>query len=121
MSRTKNNPHDVPTTLSERVQSSRALGSDPSFVLHGGGNTSAKGTVQDMHGNEVEVIWVKGSGWDLATIEAPGLPALDLNGLRALRALDLAEETLEFLLLPKLSQRITVSNQRAEVVDSHRT
>ena len=88
MSRTKNNSHDVPTTLSERVQSSRALGSDPSFVLHGGGNTSAKGVVPDMHGNDVDVIWVKGSGWDLATIEAPGLPALDLNGLRALRALD---------------------------------
>lgn len=88
MSRPKNNLQGVPATLSERVQSSRALGSDPSFVLHGGGNTSAKGTVQDIHGHDVDVIWVKGSGWDLATIEAPGLPALDLNGLRALRTLD---------------------------------
>ena len=88
MSTQKNNLKGVPATLSERVQSSRALGSDPSFVLHGGGNTSAKGVMQDMHGQDVEVIWVKGSGWDLATIEAPGLPALDLAGLRALRALD---------------------------------
>jgi rhamnose utilization protein RhaD (predicted bifunctional aldolase and dehydrogenase)/NAD(P)-dependent dehydrogenase (short-subunit alcohol dehydrogenase family) len=88
MSMQINDPNRSSATLSERVQSSRALGSDPSFVLHGGGNTSAKGVVQDMHGREVEVIWVKGSGWDLATIEAAGLPALDLAGLRALRELD---------------------------------
>ncbi len=88
MSTQKNNLQCVPATLFERVQSSRALGSDPSFVLHGGGNTSAKGVVQDMHGRDVEVIWVKGSGWDLATIEAAGLPALDLEALRALRELD---------------------------------
>jgi len=74
--------------LQERVRTSRELGADPTFVLHGGGNTSAKGTVADVHGNELEVMWVKGSGWDLATIEAQGLPALDLEGLRALRALD---------------------------------
>ena len=74
--------------LQERVRTSRELGADPTFVLHGGGNTSAKGTVADVHGNELEVMWVKGSGWDLATIEAQGLPALDLEALRALRALD---------------------------------
>ncbi len=79
--------------LQERVRTSRELGADPTFVLHGGGNTSAKGTVADVHGNELEVMWVKGSGWDLATIEAQGLPALDLEALRALRALeDMSDE-----------------------------
>ena len=74
--------------LQERVRTSRELGADPTFVLHGGGNTSAKGTMADVHGNELEVMWVKGSGWDLATIEAKGLPALDLDALRSLRSLD---------------------------------
>ncbi|MHC4823127.1 MAG: bifunctional aldolase/short-chain dehydrogenase [Planctomycetota bacterium] len=74
--------------LAERVRTSRLLGADPSLVLHGGGNTSAKGEVVDLLGNRIEVIWVKGSGWDLGSIEAPGLPALDLQRLRALRDLE---------------------------------
>jgi len=74
--------------LAERVRTSRLLGADPSLVLHGGGNTSAKGTAQDLLGRTLEVIWVKGSGWDLGSIEAPGLPALDLARLRELCALE---------------------------------
>ena len=74
--------------LATRVRTSRELGADASLVLHGGGNTSAKGEVVDLLGRRRAVIWVKGSGWDLATIEAPGLPALDLEALRELRALD---------------------------------
>ncbi|MFT7517605.1 MAG: rhamnulose-1-phosphate aldolase/alcohol dehydrogenase [Myxococcota bacterium] len=75
-------------TLSERVRTSRLLGSNSDFVLHGGGNTSAKGVVNDLFGEPLEVMWVKGSGWDLGSIEAPGLPALDLNALRKLRVVD---------------------------------
>ena len=74
--------------LAERVRTSRLLGADPALVMHGGGNTSAKGEVVDLLGNTRQVIWVKGSGWDLASIEAPGLPALDLEQLRALRGLN---------------------------------
>jgi len=74
--------------LAERVRTSRLLGADSSMVLHGGGNTSAKGVVVDLLGRRLEVLWVKGSGWDLGSIEAPGLPALDLLRLRELRALD---------------------------------
>jgi len=77
---------DAQHILSERVRTSRKMGADSTFVLHGGGNTSAKGTVQDIHGNELDVLFIKGSGWDLATIEAPGFPACDLNALRALRS-----------------------------------
>ncbi|MBO47202.1 MAG: bifunctional aldolase/short-chain dehydrogenase [Planctomycetes bacterium] len=81
-------PSEIHPTLTERVRTSRALGADADYVLHGGGNTSAKGTVTNLLGEEVEVMWVKGSGWDLGTIEAPGLPALDLKQLRALRKVD---------------------------------
>ena len=77
---------DVHPTLAERVRTSRSLGANADYVLHGGGNTSAKGTVKNILGEDVEVMWVKGSGWDLGTIEAPGLPALDLQQLRALRS-----------------------------------
>ena len=45
------------------------LGSDPELVLHGGGNTSVKSMTKDIIGNDIEVLHVKGSGWDLATIE----------------------------------------------------
>ena len=79
---------DADHILSERVRTSRKMGADSSLVLHGGGNTSAKGTVKDIHGNDVDVLWVKGSGWDLATIEAPGFPACDLKALRALRSVE---------------------------------
>lgn len=74
--------------LVERVRTSRLLGADPSLVLHGGGNTSAKSSVEDLLGRAMEVLYVKGSGWDLGSIEAPGLPALDLQRLRELRVLD---------------------------------
>jgi rhamnose utilization protein RhaD (predicted bifunctional aldolase and dehydrogenase)/NAD(P)-dependent dehydrogenase (short-subunit alcohol dehydrogenase family) len=77
---------DSAAVLADRVRTSRAMGADDTLVLHGGGNTSAKGVVQDIHGTDLEVLWVKGSGWNLATIEAPGFPACDLNALRALRS-----------------------------------
>ncbi|PFG29885.1 SDR family oxidoreductase [Paramicrobacterium agarici] len=55
---------------------SRELGSDPAFVLHGGGNTSIKGTTADVTGADIDTVWVKGSGWDLATIEPEGFAPL---------------------------------------------
>jgi rhamnulose-1-phosphate aldolase/alcohol dehydrogenase len=78
----------VDPILAERVRTSRLLGADPAMVLHGGGNTSAKGEYVDLLGRRRPCIWIKGSGWDLATIEAPGLPACDLEQLRKLRALE---------------------------------
>ncbi|MBN8997413.1 MAG: class II aldolase/adducin family protein [Rhizobiales bacterium] len=66
--------------LALRVYTSRLIGQEPDLVLHGGGNTSVK--VAD--GGE-EVLYVKGSGWDLATIEAPGLPGVALQPLLAVR------------------------------------
>ena len=74
--------------LGLRVYSTRLLGSDPRLVLHGGGNTSVKTRLADVLGADVEVLCVKGSGWDMAAIEPPGLPAVRLAPLRALEALD---------------------------------
>ena len=72
-----------------RVYTSRLIGRDPDLVMHGGGNTSLKGRVETLVGDEMETLFVKGSGWDLDSIEPPGLPAVDLAHLRKLR--DLAE------------------------------
>jgi rhamnose utilization protein RhaD (predicted bifunctional aldolase and dehydrogenase)/NAD(P)-dependent dehydrogenase (short-subunit alcohol dehydrogenase family) len=68
-----------------RVYTSRLLGADPRLVQHGGGNTSVKTRLTDVFGDGVEAICVKGSGWDLSDIEPPGLPALRLAPLTALR------------------------------------
>jgi rhamnulose-1-phosphate aldolase/alcohol dehydrogenase len=79
--------------LALRVYTSRLIGRDPDLVMHGGGNTSLKGTVRTLVGDEVEALFVKGSGWDLDSIEPPGLPAVDLAHLRRLRALgELSDE-----------------------------
>ena len=67
-----------------RIYSTRLLGRDPALVLHGGGNTSVKTRVADADGGRVEVLCVKGSGWDMATIEPGGLPAVRLEPLQAL-------------------------------------
>jgi rhamnose utilization protein RhaD (predicted bifunctional aldolase and dehydrogenase)/NAD(P)-dependent dehydrogenase (short-subunit alcohol dehydrogenase family) len=74
--------------LALRTYTARLVGSETSLVLHGGGNTSVKATATTLLGETVEVLHVKGSGWDLATIEPPGHPAVRLAPLRKLRALD---------------------------------
>jgi len=71
--------------LALRVYTSRLLGGEPKLVLHGGGNTSVKTILRDLLGEEVEVLCVKGSGWDMAAIEPAGLPAVRLAPLRQLR------------------------------------
>jgi rhamnose utilization protein RhaD (predicted bifunctional aldolase and dehydrogenase)/NAD(P)-dependent dehydrogenase (short-subunit alcohol dehydrogenase family) len=78
----------VPPELALRVYTSRLLGRESDLVLHGGGNTSVKATIGNVLGEKVEVLYIKGSGWDLAAIEPPGFPALDLAYLRKLRRLE---------------------------------
>ncbi|WP_313530046.1 bifunctional aldolase/short-chain dehydrogenase [Shinella sp.] len=67
-----------------RTYTTRLLGSVPQLVLHGGGNTSVKTTLIDHDGTPVEVLCVKGSGWDMGKIEPAGLPALRLAELKAM-------------------------------------
>jgi rhamnose utilization protein RhaD (predicted bifunctional aldolase and dehydrogenase)/NAD(P)-dependent dehydrogenase (short-subunit alcohol dehydrogenase family) len=74
--------------LAERVYSSRLLGRDHSLVLHGGGNTSVKLPQTNVFGDEEEILFVKGSGWDLETIEAPGFAPVKLDRVLRLATLD---------------------------------
>ncbi|MCF6283312.1 MAG: bifunctional aldolase/short-chain dehydrogenase [Candidatus Polarisedimenticolaceae bacterium] len=74
--------------LALRVYSSRLLGCDPSLVLHGGGNTSVKIKQTNLVGEAEEILYVKGSGWDLATIEAPGFTPIRLAHLLKLAQLE---------------------------------
>jgi len=96
----------VAPDLALRVYTTRLLGGDPALVLHGGGNTSVKTQAKDLLGDSLDVIRVKGSGWDMGDIEPPGLPAVKLSPLRRLRA------------LPKLSDEDMVSFQRINLLDS---
>src|SRR5246127_3518051 len=75
----------VARDLALRVYTLRLLGRDPKLVLHGGGNTSVKTVMKDLLDEEAEVLCVKGSGWDMAASEPPGLPAVRLVPLRQLR------------------------------------
>jgi len=74
--------------LDLRVYTSRLLGREPSLVLHGGGNTSVKTTVPDLFGDSNEILYVKGSGWDLATIESGGFAPVRLEVLTRMADLD---------------------------------
>ena len=67
--------------LGLRIYSSRIIGGDPDLVLHGGGNTSVKVVADDGS----KLMHIKGSGWDLDSIEAPGLPAVHLAPLLEVR------------------------------------
>jgi rhamnose utilization protein RhaD (predicted bifunctional aldolase and dehydrogenase)/NAD(P)-dependent dehydrogenase (short-subunit alcohol dehydrogenase family) len=73
--------------LGPRVYTSRLLGRDKSLVLHGGGNTSVKITEENLFGEKEGVLYVKGSGWDLETIEAAGFAPVKLDYARRLASL----------------------------------
>jgi rhamnose utilization protein RhaD (predicted bifunctional aldolase and dehydrogenase)/NAD(P)-dependent dehydrogenase (short-subunit alcohol dehydrogenase family) len=99
-------PGGVNRDLALRVYTSRLLGGDPKLVLHGGGNTSVKTSMKDVAGDVVDVLCVKGSGWDLSDIEPAGLPAVRLELLRRLKK------------LKRLSDEDMVNVQRTGLLDS---
>jgi rhamnose utilization protein RhaD (predicted bifunctional aldolase and dehydrogenase)/NAD(P)-dependent dehydrogenase (short-subunit alcohol dehydrogenase family) len=74
--------------LEQCVYGSRLLGSEPTLVLHGGGNTSIKGPYLDITGVEIDALFVKGSGWDLASIAPAGFTPLRMSRLAELLDLD---------------------------------
>ena len=92
--------------LGERVYTSRLIGQNPDLLMHGGGNTSVKVQRADLFGKIRDVLHVKGSGWDLDVIEAPGLPGVWLEPLTRLRALD------------SLSDEAMVNYQRSNLLNS---
>jgi len=74
--------------LELRVYSSRLLGRDDTLVLHGGGNTSVKVREKNMVGDEEDILYVKGSGWDLETIEVDGFAPVRMASLLKLARLE---------------------------------
>lgn len=81
------------STLGLRVYSSQLLGRDADLVLHGGGNTSVKGQQRNVFGESEQVLYVKGSGWDLQSIAAAGFAPVSLHHLQALAALPTLSDT----------------------------
>ncbi|MGH3392144.1 MAG: bifunctional rhamnulose-1-phosphate aldolase/short-chain dehydrogenase, partial [Actinomadura sp.] len=77
----------TPPEVEQLLERAHALGADPRNTNYAGGNASAKGTVQDpVTAQDVELMWVKGSGGDLGTLTEAGLAVLRLDRLRALTA-----------------------------------
>jgi rhamnose utilization protein RhaD (predicted bifunctional aldolase and dehydrogenase)/NAD(P)-dependent dehydrogenase (short-subunit alcohol dehydrogenase family) len=97
---------DVSELLALRTYSARLLGSEPALVLHGGGNTSVKAKAKTVLGETVDVLHVKGSGWDLATIEPPGHPAVRMAPL------------LRLLELPSMTDEQMVNELRLALLDA---
>ncbi|HEU4579064.1 MAG TPA: bifunctional aldolase/short-chain dehydrogenase [Polyangiaceae bacterium] len=91
--------------LADRVYTSRLLGRDPALVLHGGGNTSVKSRSREVDGKSIDVLWVKGSGWDLGSIEPRGFSHCRLEPLRA------------YCGLPSLTDEAMVSALRSQMLD----
>lgn len=79
--------------LAQRVYTSRLLGQEPALVLHGGGNTSVKSCVTNLFGEEEDVLYVKGSGWDLETIETAGFSPCRMSHLLRLATLESLSDT----------------------------
>lgn len=79
--------------LSIRAYTSRLIGSDEDLVLHGGGNTSVKSRITDLFGEEIDVLYVKGSGWDLGDIQPAGFAPVKLETLRKLAQLETLSDT----------------------------
>ena len=79
---------DFDGLLAQRVYSSRLLGRDRALVLHGGGNTSVKIRERNLFGDEEDVLYVKGSGWDLESIESAGFAPVRLKLALRLATLD---------------------------------
>ncbi|MCF8215243.1 MAG: bifunctional aldolase/short-chain dehydrogenase [Chlorobium sp.] len=79
--------NDIPAELAELVYASRLLGSENSLVMHGGGNTSVKSELHDIIGNRVNVIFIKGSGVDLAALDAHDFTPVRIEPLQKLQNL----------------------------------
>ena len=88
-----------------RAYTSRLIGSDEDLVLHGGGNTSVKTTAINLFGEKEEILYVKGSGWDLETIAVEGFAPVKLDVLKRMA------------LLEQLSDIDMVKHQRAAMID----
>ena len=88
-----------------RAYTSRLIGADEDLVLHGGGNTSVKAAATDLFGQHEEILYIKGSGWDLETIAVEGFAPVKLDVLKRMAGLE------------QLSDSDMVKHQRAAMLD----
>ncbi|NDJ59499.1 MAG: bifunctional aldolase/short-chain dehydrogenase, partial [Chloroflexi bacterium] len=93
--------------LEQRVYTSRLLGREPALVMHGGGNTSVKIRETNLVGVEEDLLYVKGSGWDLETIEAPGFAPVRMVPLLALAQLETLSD-------PQMANELRCAMTRAD-------
>lgn len=98
----ENKAKECETDLDLRVYTSNLLGQNDQLVLHGGGNTSVKTKV-----NGEEILYVKGSGWDLVSIQAEGFAPVKMSAL------------LEMAKLESLSDSEMVAGQKAAMIDKN--
>ena len=98
-----------------RVYTSRLLGQDSTLVLHGGGNTSVKVRERSAVGEEEEILYVKGSGWDLETIEAVGFAPVRMAHLLKLARLEALSDP---QMMNELATQVTRSGAPAPSVEA---
>ena len=67
--------------LALRIYTTHLLGREKDLVLHGGGNTSLKTSIKNIFRQNISVMHIKGSGWDMGSIDYPGMPAVELDPL----------------------------------------
>lgn len=101
--------------LELRVYTSRLLGKDPSLVLHGGGNTSVKITEKNRVGEVEDILYVKGSGWDLATIEKEGFAPVRMAHLLKLAKLPALSDS---QMVNELKTQMTVATAPSPSVET---
>jgi len=97
---------NISEDLALRIYTTHLLGKNNELVLHGGGNTSLKTTTKNIFNENIDVMHVKGSGWDMGIIDYPGLPAVELKPL------------LKTKKLSKLNDFDMVNLQRKSLLDS---
>ena len=103
------------TDLELRVYTSRLLGRDASLVLHGGGNTSVKVRERNAVGEEEDILYVKGSGWDLETIEAAGFAPVRMARLVKLARLEALSDS---RMVNELATQVTRAGAPAPSVEA---
>ncbi len=94
------------TPLALRIYTSRLLGADQRLVLHGGGNTSVKVQTTNLFGDAETLLYIKGSGHDLGTIDARGFAPVRLDAL------------VRMAQLPSLSDAAMVNAMRTAMTDA---
>ena len=98
---------NISKDLALRIYTTHLLGKNPKLVLHGGGNSSVKSIGKNLYKKNVNLIYVKGSGWDMSNLNELGMPGLELNPL------------LETVKLNKLNDNDMVNLLRSNLINTN--